>query len=290
MEVQRELPRAVTEQGKSKEFGYNVIHTVRVLRHPEKNSMDGNLTPKGERDSSKMGELYSRWKKRYDDKVEFERIAHSGRKRPKRAAELIKKEFAASSENIVNASEDKNLDYRSSSTFDQAYADAVRDAYPEGKINFDKEGAGVQIVVDTNDVPFDEESASSKESSQNIAQSLLDLVNDMKNSRSNTHKRSIFLSHSAVIENFIVDMLELRSEQDSVSKIGGGAGFLEGFEFRIEQLDPDNIQIKVRFETPNYSKYSEAERERLKKLYDISLTKEKLEQLAGANKPKLKTV
>ncbi len=269
----------------NKENGYKIVHTIRVIRHPEKGSYEGGLTEKGQEDARNMGGLYSRWKNIFGEKVKMGEIVHSGHKRPQLAAELIKEKFeAGSKDEIVPLREDIRVAATGSQAFDDAYKEAIANSKTTGESesDFSNEEAGVQLVVDTDNIPFDAESPSSRDMSRSIAQSLLDLVEKTKFFESNKSYRSIVLSHSGILENFIVDMLKMRGEKNSVSKIGGALNFLEGFELKVIEDTPDDIQIKIRFITPDFTNYPEDKRAELKNLYsDTVLTKKDLEQLAG---------
>ncbi len=259
-------------------------HAIRVLRHPEKGTYSGPISDKGEEDAKKMGSVYARWKKMFPG-VGFHEIRHSEHKRPKRAAELVKESFEGATKESVSLKEDKliGLERRFSEAFDKEYEVVAEKAKTASeKANFSNEGAGVQFVVDTGDTAFDSESASSVKMSKEIAQSLYDAFENAPED-SSQNLRSLFLSHSGVLENFIVDVLKLRGEANNVQTIGGGLGFFEGFEAKAEYKAKDDYSIHFKFISPKprSKKYSEEQIHKIKDTFDVTITREELERLAA---------
>jgi hypothetical protein len=71
------------------------------------------------------------------------------------------------------------------------------------------------------------------------------------------------VSHSGVIENFIVDILK-EERKDFIKKIWGQLNFLEGVKLIINRKDKNNVEIQLSFRD-----------------YNLNITKEDLENIAN---------
>jgi broad specificity phosphatase PhoE len=80
------------------------------------------------------------------------------------------------------------------------------------------ESAAIQAIVDSNDTRIDPETISSQEISQRIANKILELINISERFKTNSKVNVVMVSHSGVIENFIVDILK-EERKDFIKKI-----------------------------------------------------------------------
>jgi len=238
--------------------GYDVGVTVYLMRHAHKNSYGGDLSPQGEADARSLGKKFERLTEIY--KTSPLEAAHSGHKRPRRTAELlIQPESTEVPEGDVRFSGEvrEALKDTSSQVLDKAYEELL-------KGHVEDESAGLQMIIDTGNKRFDAESPSSIEISQKVAGELLRIVDETKGYPSGTKKPITLISHSSVVENFLVDLLDIRKEENSITKMGGGLKFLEDFRLYINRKSPEEVELRYRFRE-----------------FEGSLTEERLRQLAG---------
>ncbi len=234
-----------------KKEGYDVSATVYLMRHPHKETFDGDISPKGEEDTEKLRILFDRYQKMYET-GELE-VSHSGHKRPRQAAQVLIKAGPGDLENNIRP----GLAFIGSDEFDKKYQELTEQ-------NKGDESAAVQMVIDTGDKRFDSESLSSVEISQKVAQELLAIVEQTKTYKSGTRKPIVLISHTGLIENFLVDLLEKRSAEESLKAIGGNLDFLEDLRLYINRRSPTEVSLKYRFRD-----------------VQSELSEEKLRQLAG---------
>ena len=145
----------------------------------------------------------------------------------------------------------------SSVALDKAYEELLKGSVED-------ESVGLQMVIDTGNKRFDAESPSSVEISQKVAGELLRIVDETKGYPAGTKKPITLVSHSSVVENFLVDLLDIRKEEKSVAKMGGGLKFLEDMRLYINRKSPDEVALSYRFRE-----------------FEGTVTEEKLRQLAG---------
>lgn len=234
-----------------KKEGYDVSATVYLMRHPHKGTFDGDISPKGEEDAEKLRILFNRYQKRYEtDELE---VSHSGHKRPRQAAQILTKSDQGVLENNIR----EGLAFIGSDEFDKEYQKLTEQ-------NNGDESTAVQMVIDTGDKRFDPESLSSVEISQKVAQELLDIVEQTKTYKSGTKKPIVLISHTGLIENFLVDLLDKRSVKESLKAIGGNLDFLEDLRLYVNRRSPSEVVIKYRFRD-----------------WQGEISEEKLRQLAG---------
>ena len=238
--------------------GCDVGVTVYLMRHAHKDSYKGELSHEGETYTRELGQKFERLTGIY--KTAPLEVAHSGHKRPRRTAELlIQPDSTEATQGDVRLSGEvrEALKDMSSEALDKAYYELL-------KGNVEDESAGLQMVIDTGDTRFDAESPSSVEISQKVAGELLRIVDETKQYPSGTKKPITLISHSSVIENFLVDLLDIRKEKNSVRVLGGGLKFLEDFRLYVHRKSPEEVELHYRFRE-----------------FEGALTEERLRQLAG---------
>jgi|GEM_PF-2430974 len=232
-----------------KKEGYDVSATVYLMRHPHKDSYEGDVSSRGVEDTEKLKLLMDRYQKIY--KTDDLEVSHSGHKRPLKAAQIL----LDNKEGQNNVRE--GLAIRCSEHLEEEYKKLV-------KQNNGDESAAAQMFINTGDKRFDSESLSSSEISQKIAQELLDIVEQTKNYKFGTKKPIILISHSGVVENFLVDLLKKRQEEHSLEAIGGRLDFLEDMRLYINRRSPEEVSLRYRFRD-----------------WQGELSEEELRQLAG---------
>lgn len=217
-----------------KKEGYDVSATVYLMRHPHKELYDGEISPRGAEDAEKLKLLFNRYQERYGT-ADLE-VGHSGHKRPRQAAQIL----TASSEADVAGNVREGLAFIGSADFESRYRELTEQ-------NQGDESASVQMVIDTGNKRYDSESLSSVEISRNIARELLAIVDQTKKYKSGTKQPIVELSHSGVIENFLVDLLDKRQAEHSLEAIGGQLDFLEDLRLYINRRSPNEVALKYRF-------------------------------------------
>jgi broad specificity phosphatase PhoE len=220
-----------------KKEGYDVSATVYLMRHPHKDSYEGDVSNQGIEDTEKLKLLFDRYQKIY--KTDDLEVSHSGHKRPLKAAQILSGLPADNNEESKNGVRE-SLAFIGSEKLEEKYKEIV------DKNNGD-ESEAAQMLIDTGDKRFDEESLSSVEISQRIAQELLDIVEQTKTYKSGTKKPIILISHSGVVENFLVDLLKKRPEEHSLEAIGGRLDFLEDMRLYINRCSPEEVSLRYRF-------------------------------------------
>ena len=253
--------------------GCNVEVHVLFSRHAEKDSHDGSITMKGQKDSQTFGKKLQRLSsiKGYV----IEPTTHSGHERTSRTAHLIdnpnenlenlespREANREATENVLNSSVD-----RYSKEADGKYAELA-----DG--NYSSEGDAVEYFAKLNNERYDENTPSSVEMSQAIANDILRIVESTKTMPSDSKKFLPNIVHSGVFEHFLIDLLKKRNEEKPIESIGGSLNFLGFDDFRlyIKRENPDNAIIQFRFRERNENgsmHYYEITEEELKNLAEI---------------------
>jgi len=241
-----------------KKEGYDVGVTVYLMRHARKATYKGELSPEGEADAKELGGKLDRLTKMY--KTAPLEAAHSGHKRPHRTAELLldpeETELPEGDERFSGEVREGLKDMCSPAL------DAEYERLLKGEV--ENESAALQMLIDTGTTRYDAESPSSVEISQKVARELLRIVDETKGYPSGTKKPITLVSHSSVVENFLVDLLDIRKEEKSVLRMGGGLKFLEDMRLYINRKSPEEVELRYRFRE-----------------FEGSLTEERLRELAG---------
>ena len=231
----------IEKLGSKEKYGENIEMTIDLIRHAEKSSFEGGLTKKGIEDS-----------KNFSEKLETDfpdsagvKVYHSGVERAKETAELIKGRSAFTE----RQKESLTLVGKISKEQVEKITALV------DKQNSDETEA-VQILLDTEDNKLDAETVSSKELSRGIASQLLTLI-DMTSRFKETSKVNIVLvSHSGVIEHFLVDILG-KSRAHFLTEVGGPVAFLEGARIAVKRQDKENVKIQFTFRNYERELYKE---------------------------------
>ncbi len=250
------------EQILEKREGCDINVTVYLMRHPHKESYTGDISPQGVKDAEELKRLFNRAQKIFN--TDSRELRHSGQKRARRAAMILSPEDDGQNKlrGKLNVQEDvrEGLWFTGSDEFEKKYKELT-------KVNQGNEAAAVQMTINTGDQRYDPETLSSAEISRNVAKELLEIVEETKNYEFGTKKPILLISHSGVIENFLVDLLGKREEKSSLSAIGGPLDFLEDLRLYIHRKTPTEASLKYRF-----------------RKWQGELTEKKLKQLASAEK------
>lgn len=228
-------PNSLENQEEAMEYGKNVVMIINLIRHGEKDK-EGNLTERGRQEAGELGEKLrqenpdSAGVKSYTS--DFSRTQETGRA-------------------IIG--EDDRFKQRgrdSLSLRGKLSEEAGKELI--GHINKETgdESRAVQLIIDTGSERMDPETISSKEISQGVAKEILELIRLTGRLKENSNVDVVMVSHSGLIENFIVDILKEQRE-DFVERTGGQLKFLEGIRFGIDRQDKDNVGINVSFRNYN---------------------------------------
>lgn len=230
------------ESKESKEnYGKNVIMVIDLIRHAEKISLDGGLTKKGKREAKKYGKNL---------KQEFPgtagiKVYHSEVERAAETGELI------GDKGPFKKSEKKSL----------TLTGKISDEYIDELLKLINEQTGdeseaIQAFIDTGSKRPDEETHSSKEISQDIAEQLFTLIQMTKKFKENSMVNIALVSHGGVIEHFLVDILK-KERKDFLKEVGGPLKFLEGARILVNRQDKDNVKIQFQFRDHQFEITSE---------------------------------
>ena len=226
------------EQKETLKFGNNIDLVVDLIRHAEKESVEGGLSQKGKEWAYTYGE---------NIKTEFQdsagvKIYYSPAKRTTQTAEEIKK--GAETKYIPRERKSLTLDGRISDDFGNKLVEIINQ-------NKGDESEAIQIMIDTGDKRIDEQSLSSKEYSKDLAKQLLLFVEMTKKFRDESKVNIVLVSHSGIIEHLLVDVLHMNRE-NFIKEIGGPVKFLEGARFEIKRENKENMEILFEFREHKY--------------------------------------
>lgn len=225
------------EQGREKEkYGVNVEVIIDLIRHGEKNGVDGDLTKCGQEEAEKYGEKLKEELPNYNGP----KVYYSGINRTRKTGELIneKSKYKARERDTLNFS---------GQISDEFYDKLLKLVNEESGL----EDKAIQAVLDTEDIRPDKETISSKEMSSRVAQSLFNLIKMSAKFKENSKVNAVFVSHSGMVENLIVDILK-EERKGFIKKIGGPLNFLESARFIVKRKDKNNVKILFKFR--NYEK------------------------------------
>ena len=230
------------------EYGTNITMTIDLIRHAEKD---------------KEGQLTEKWKK---DSVEFGNILKENN--PDSSGTIV---YISDVDRAQGTGEwigwvDTKLKKRTTNVLSLTWQISKR-VSDNLKMLIDTEtgdeSAAIQAIVDSNDTRIDPETISSQEISQRIANKILELINISERFKTNSKVNVVMVSHSGVIENFIVDILK-EERKHFIKKIWGQLNFLEGVKLIINRKDKNNVEIQLSFRD-----------------YNLNITKEDLENIAN---------
>lgn len=235
--MNREMQKNIPELEKGN-FGNNITAKVECIRHADKDEYLGDITQTGERKTrQKKLDMIADNPDSSGRKIYF-----SPHKRPRRTAEILRGINDKPTRTVYEPRERDALILagKISDEFDQKIIQLVNDA------GGDEHGA-IQFLINTGEERFDNNSISSKELSREIAGLLLHITEMTKRFKNDTNIDFVLISHAGVIENFLVDVLKKRDEEESLKAIGGMLDFLEGFSLQINRKDKQHAQINFSF-------------------------------------------
>jgi len=251
--------------------GCNIEVHVLFSRHAEKDSHGGNITKVGEEASQAFGKKLQRLSSMKGYNVEP--TTHSGHDRTERTAHLIDNPNE-NLENIESPSGKKATEHILNSSIDR-YSKEADEKYAElAAGNYSLEGDAVEYFAKLNNKRYEENTPSSVEMSQAIANDILRIVESTKTMPSDSKKFLPNIVHSGVFEHFLLDLLKKRNEEKPVDSIGGPLNFLGFDDFRlyIKRKNPDDVRIQFRFRERNENgtiRYYEITEGELKNLAEI---------------------
>ncbi len=228
-----EKPFKSIENKEDKEkYGENVEMTIDLIRHAEKSSLEGGLTEKGKEESKEFGEQL---RKDFPESAGVKNY-HSGVERVKETGELIKGE----NDRFTERQRDP-----------LALSGKISKEQGEKIVSLINEQTGdeteaIQALIDSGDKRLDTETASSKELSRDTAKQVLTLVKMTSRFKENSEANIVMVSHSGVIEHFLVDILKQPREK-VLKKEGGAVNFLEGARIMVQRQDKENVKITFKF-------------------------------------------
>jgi len=220
------------EQFESKEkYGENIEMIIDLIRHAEKSDLEGGLTEKGKEEAKKYGEKL---------RTEFPesagvKVYHSGVERAKETGKLLKGE----SKFIERQRESLTLIGKLSKEQGEKLITLVNKQTGD-------ETKAIQFLIDTGGKKPDEETASSKELSRGIAEQILTLVKMTSKFKENSKVNIALVSHSGVIEHFLVDILK-KPRENFLKEIGGMVNFLERVRITVQRQNKETVKILFRF-------------------------------------------
>ena len=220
------------EQFENREkYGENIEMIIDLIRHAEKSSLEGGLTEKGEEEAKEYGEKL---------RTEFPesagvKVYHSGVERAKKTGKLLKRE----SKFIERQRESLTLIGKLSKEQGEKLIALVNKQTGD-------EAEAIQSLIDTGGKKPDEETTSSKELSRGIAEQILTLIKMTSKFKENSKVNIALVSHSGVIEHFLVDILK-KPRENFLKKVGGVVKFLEGARITVQRQNKETVKILFRF-------------------------------------------
>lgn len=216
------------EQFESREkYGENIEMIIDLIRHAEKSDLEGGLTEKGKEEAKKYGEKL---------KTEFPesagvKVYHSGVERAEKTGSLLKGE----SNFIERQRESLSLIGKLSKEQGERLIALVNKQTGD-------ETEAIQSLINTRD----KKTASSKELSCEIAEQILTLVKMTSKFKENSKVNVALISHSGVIEHFLVDILK-KTRENFLKEIGGVVNFLEGIRIVVQRQNKETVKIFLKF-------------------------------------------
>lgn len=232
------------------EYGENITVTIDLIRHAEKAGANAPLTTQGELDAAEYGSNFNR---EFPDSSGV-KIYHSGMTRAEQTAEHIKE--GAVSPYAIRKQPALMVHGEFSEQFMRDYESRVTDAGDEAP--------AVQWYLDSNENRPDAETVSSREASEIIAREINHLVDLSARLKNSSQVHIVLVSHSGVVENFLVDALADGQREGFIQEVGGGLKYLEGARLIINRTDKNNAQVVLRFRDQ-----------------EVSLSAERLKEIAG---------
>lgn len=220
------------EQFESREKrGENIEMTIDLIRHAEKGSLEGDLTEKGREEAKEYGK---KLKTKFPESAGI-KVYHSGVGRAEETGKLIKGE----SNFIERQRETLTLIGKLSKEQGEKLTALVNK-------QTGNESEAIQALIDTSGEKLGEETESSKELSRGIAEQVLTLVKMTSKFKENSKVNIVMVSHSGVIEHFLVDMLK-KPRENFLKETGGVVNFLEGIRITVQRQDKETVKIFLKF-------------------------------------------
>ncbi|HBP00729.1 MAG: hypothetical protein UY41_C0035G0005 [Candidatus Moranbacteria bacterium GW2011_GWE1_49_15] len=221
------------EQFESKEkYGENVEIIIDLIRHAKKDGFDGPLSPEGEKDSVGFGDSL---RQEFPDS-DGVKVMHSGIDRAEKTGKLIR-------------GDDESFKLRKRSNLgsvgkiSRAYIDALTQ-----KVN-ERNGDETQIIQEYLEIDFerpDVDTLSSREISADLATQILRIIKMSGRLENNSKVNFVLVSHSGILEHFLVDILK-KEREGFLQEIGGTVNFLEGARMAIRRNDKNDVSIVFKF-------------------------------------------
>ena len=215
------LEKSINSQEKQERRGHNVRIELDLIRHAQKTSFDGPITPEGRKMAEKFGN---------DKEV---KVFHSSSLRARQTAEAISKD------SLYVPRERKELAGEFSAEFLQEYGRVTAE-------NNGDESKALQLYLDSDDKRPDEKTLSSREISGQLAKSLKHFVDVSERLNDNSQVNIVLVSHSGMIEHLLADLLA-EDRPGFVDKIGGGLKPLEGAKFIISRDSNGQAHLTLEF-------------------------------------------
>lgn len=233
-------------ESREESYSHNVEMTVSLIRHAKKTGIDGMSTDIGLEGAKKYGdELRGAKTKIYyggqqskgkDFGQEEKFIIPNAIERTKSTAEAIAD--GANSPYKNRARENLSITGKISNEEYDRIVEAINQA--------GNEDDGVQLMIDTGNERPDESSYSSKEFSKDIARQFLHFCEMSARLKNESKVNIVLISHSGVIEHFILDLFR-KNRPGFINAMGGGVNFLEGVQMKIHRVDKNLVNLDFSF-------------------------------------------
>lgn len=210
-------------------YGHDVTIIIDLIRHAEKEGSNGPLTEEGLNDAKEFGQ---KLKNDFPDSSGT-KVYHSWIPRAEQTAQAI-------SEDSLFVS--RKREYSLSGKFSKDFLAEFEARANEAK----DEDTAVQWYIDSGDEKPNSETASSKETSGMLAEEINHFIDVSARLKEHSKVNIVLVSHSGVIEHFLVDALSMQ-RQGFLEKIGGGVEYLEGARLIVHRNDKDTVTIKIQF-------------------------------------------
>lgn len=207
-------------------FGANIKLTIDLIRHAEKDGINGGLTEEGKERAREFG---------LDENIKAYHSRMSENPRTQQTAEAI------SDSSKYHPRERKGLGIEGD--FSPEFIDRYIALVNESGGN---ESKAVQMFLDTYDERPDEKTISSKDVSKQLVSELLHFVEMTKRFKSGSDSHVALVSHTGVIEHLLVDLFQ-KDRKDFITEIGGSMKFLEGPKIEVLRENKDNVKIVINF-------------------------------------------
>jgi len=241
---------AVSSSEKHEKYGENVLISTKFIRHAEKGSFNGGLTPKGVGDAKAYGqamEVHKDGIKGYFTPIE----------RSQHTLDNIIGEVDA--EKKFNSRLRYNLTYNLADKI--LFSDEAMKKYAKvTEENGGDETAALQWYLDFGDKRPDKGTISPKESAARFAKLVERYVKMSKKLKSGSAIDLIHVSHSGSIEPFLKELIGNAIDKEPINpegnnfleKLGGLINYLEGFGVDVKRSSKDSVELELEFRGRKY--------------------------------------